>query len=171
LYICLIKSQLPYCNTSDAIKGYSDSPIAKSEKNDCVVRAIASAFDLEYDIAHKFVADKFGRKPKQGTIGFGVGMNKISDDRTRIGRKCINPMGKKPEYSNFYSLSYNVTVKGKRIKRQMTVGTFISKYPTGTYIITVKGHAFTIKNGVVIGNKGDSIQKRKIIVFAWKVGN
>jgi hypothetical protein len=143
-----MKNQLPYCNTSEAIKGYSESDIAKQEMNDCVVRAIASAFDFEYDKAHKFVAEKF-----------------------RIGRKCIKPLGKKPEYSSFYSLSYDVIFKGKKVKRDMTVSKFISKYPTGIYIITVRNHAFTIKNGVVIGNKEDSMKKRRKVIFAWKVGN
>jgi hypothetical protein len=166
-----MKNQLPYCNTSEAIKGYDSSPIAKSETNDCVVRAIASAFDLEYDRAHKFVADTFGRKPRQGTFGFGPGMNKIAEDRTRIGRKCVKPMGTKAEHSSFRSLSYDVKVKGVKTSRQMTVGTFISKYPLGTYVVTVKRHAFTIKDGVVIGNREDAIQKRKIMLLAWRVGS
>jgi hypothetical protein len=166
-----MKNQLPYCKTSEAIKGYDNSPIAKSETNDCVVRAIASAFDLEYDRAHKFVTDTFGRKPRQGTFGFGVGMNKIAEERTRIGRKCIKPMGTKVEHSSFRSLSYDVKVKGVKTSRQMTVGTFISKYPLGTYVVTVKRHAFTIKDGVVIGNREDAIQKRKIMLLAWRVGS
>jgi hypothetical protein len=166
-----MKNQLPYCKTSEAIKGYDNSPIAKSETNDCVVRAIASAFDLEYDRAHKFVADTFGRKPRQGTFGFGPGMNKIAEERTRIGRKCIKSMGTKSEHSSFRSLSYDVKVKGVKTSRQMTVGTFISKYPLGTYVVTVKRHAFTIKDGVVIGNREDAIQKRKIMLLAWRVGS
>jgi hypothetical protein len=166
-----MKNQLPYCNTSEAIKGYDNSPIAKSETNDCVVRAIASAFDLEYDRAHKFVADTFGRKPRQGTFGFGPGMNKIAEERTRIGRKCIKSMGTKSEHSSFRSLSYDVKVKVVKTSRQMTVGTFISKYPLGTYVVTVKRHAFTIKDGVVIGNREDAIQKRKIMLLAWRVGS
>jgi hypothetical protein len=166
-----MKNQLPYCNTSEAIKGYDNSSIAKSETNDCVVRAIASAFDLEYDRAHKFVADTFGRKPRQGTFGFGPGMNKIAEERTRIGRKCIKSMGTKSEHSSFRSLSYDVKVKGVKTSRQMTVGTFISKYPLGTYVVTVKRHAFTIKDGVVIGNREDAIQKRKIMLLAWRVGS
>ena len=40
----------------------------------------------------------------------------------------------------------------------MTVGTFIKKYPEGTFFIIVKGHAFTIKNGVVIGNYEDALK-------------
>ena len=53
----------------------------------------------------------------------------------------------------------------------MTVGTFIAKNPKGTYVVTVKRHAFTIKDGVVIGNREDAIQKRKIMLLAWKVGS
>ena len=45
---------IPYTSTSIAIKGYADSALAKSETNDCVVRAIASAFDIEYSKAHKW---------------------------------------------------------------------------------------------------------------------
>ena len=93
-----MKNQLPYCNTSEAIKGYSESAIAKQEMNDCVVRAIASAFDFEYDKAHKFVAEKFRRTPRRGTFGFGITMNNIAEKRIRIGRKCIKPLGKKQEF-------------------------------------------------------------------------
>jgi hypothetical protein len=167
-----MKNQLPYCNTSEAIKGYGNSIIAKSEDNDCVVRSIASAFDIDYDNAHQFVADTFKRKPKKGTFGFVTGMNKIAKERTRIGRKCCNVMGKPMfEGSIFNSLDYNVIVKGKTVTRKMTVGTFATKYPKGTYILTVKRHAFTIKDGIVIGNFEDSTKKRKIVECAWKVGS
>jgi hypothetical protein len=80
-------------------------------------------------------------------------------------------MGTKSEHSSFRSLSYDVKVKGVKTSRQMTVGTFISKYPLGTYVVTVKRHAFTIKDGVVIGNREDAIQKRKIMLLAWRVGS
>jgi len=51
----------------------------------------------------------------------------------------------------------------------MTVGTFIKKNPEGTFFIIVKGHAFTIKNGVVIGNYEDAIKLRKEIYFAYQI--
>jgi len=89
-----MKNQLPYCKTSEAIKGYTESVIAKSEANDCVVRAIAAGFDIDYDRAHQFVKDTFGRKDRRGTFGFVRGMNKIAKERTRIGRKTCKPMGK-----------------------------------------------------------------------------
>ena len=45
----------------------------------------------------------------------------------------------------------------------MTVGTFVKLYDKGTYIIRVTGHAFTIKDGTVIGNPKDAEQIRKIV--------
>ena len=39
-----MKNKLPYEATSKAIQGYSESVIAKSENNDCVVRAFAEGF-------------------------------------------------------------------------------------------------------------------------------
>ena len=42
------------------------SEIAKNEKDDCVVRACANAFDIQYDTAHQFVKERFDRKSRQG---------------------------------------------------------------------------------------------------------
>jgi hypothetical protein len=166
-----MKNQLPYCNTSEAIKVYSESIIAKSETNDCVVRAIASAFGIEYDRAHTFIKETFFRKDRQGTYNFIGGMNKISRERTRIGRKTCKPVGKPNTSGSFYTLDYEVKVKGQKTNRQMTVGTFIKKYPIGTFVICVRSHAFTIKDGVVMGNLEDSKKTRKIINSAWRVGS
>ena len=51
----------------------------------------------------------------------------------------------------------------------MTVGTFIKKNPIGTFFILVQGHAFTIKDGVVIGNYEDSTKKRRVIKHAFEI--
>ncbi len=148
---------IPYTSTSQAIKGYTESALAKSERADCVVRAIASAFDLEYDKAHQWVAKTFNRKPKKGTFGFPTGMNKMSDNKTRFNYKRTKTIDSK----------YLTTNGGKS---KMTVGTFAKEYNKGTYIIRVSRHAFTIKDGSVIGNPNDATQLRKIIKNAWKVG-
>lgn len=148
---------IPYTATSLAIKGYSESTLAKSERNDCVVRAIASAFDLEYDKAHKWVATTFNRQFRKGTFGFPIGMNKMSDNKTRFNYKRTRTIDAK----------YLTTNKGKS---KMTVGTFAKEYNTGTYIIRVARHAFTIKDGSVIGNPDDATALRKIIKNAWKIG-
>ncbi len=148
---------IPYTSTSQAIKGYADSPLAKSERADCVVRAIASAFDLEYDKAHKWVATTFNRKPQKGTFGFPIGMNKMSDNKTRLNYKRTKTIDAK-----------HLTTNGGKSK--MTVGTFAKEYNTGTFIIRVTRHAFTIKDGHVIGNPDDATALRKIIKNAWKIG-
>jgi len=149
--------KIPYTATSLAIKGYSDSTLAKSERGDCVVRAVASAYDIHYDKAHKWVADNFKRKPKKGTYGFPIGMNKMSDNKTRFNYKRTKTID--PKF---------LTTNGGKSK--MTVGTFVKEYDKGTYIVRVSGHAFTIKDGSVIGNPNDAEQIRKVVKNAWKIG-
>jgi hypothetical protein len=166
-----MKYQLPYCKTSEAIKGYTESVIARNETNDCVVRAIASSFGIDYDQAHKFVKKTFNREDRKGTYGFISGMNMIATERIRIGRKTCKSLGKPVHNSSaFLTMKYDVKVKGEIVSRNMTVGTFIKKYPNGTYILNVSHHVFTVKNGVVIGNIEDSLKKRVIVYNAWKVG-
>jgi hypothetical protein len=148
---------IPYTATSIAIKGYSESPLAKSERADCVVRAVASAYDIHYDKAHKWVADNFKRITKKGTYGFPIGMNKMSDNKTRFNYKRTKTID--PKF---------LTTNGGKSK--MTVGTFVKEYDKGTYIVRVSGHAFTIKDGSVIGNPNDAEQIRKVVKNAWKVG-
>lgn len=147
---------LPYTSTSQAIKGYSDSTLAKSERADCVVRAVASAFDLHYDKAHKWVADTFKRKPGGGTCGFPIGMDRMSTNKTRFNYKRTKTIEAK----------YLTTNGGKS---KMSVGTFVKLYDKGTYIIRVSAHAFTIKDGTIIGNPEDATKSKKIIKNAWKV--
>lgn len=149
--------KLPYTATSQAIKGYQDSQLAKSERRDCVVRAIASAYNLEYDKAHKWVKETFNRQDKRGTYGFPQGMNKMSDTKTRLNRKVVKTIE-------------SAHLKTNGGKSQMTVGTFAKEYDKGTYIIRVTGHAFTIKDGSVIGNPDDATSLRKIVKNAWKIG-
>ena len=43
------------------------SLLAKGEKNDCVIRACANAFNITYDIAYGFVTKEFKRKARKGT--------------------------------------------------------------------------------------------------------
>jgi hypothetical protein len=148
---------IPYTSTSLAIKGYSDSVLAKSERNDCVVRAIASAYDIEYNKAHQWVSDKFKRQFRKGTFGLPIGMDRMSTDNTRFNYKKTKTIDPK----------YLTTNNGKS---KMTVGTFVKEYDKGTYIIRVDRHAFTIKDGWVIGNPEDATKLRKVIKNAWKVG-
>ena len=66
--------------SADHIVGYNESAIAKGESNDCVVRAIASTFGLEYDVAHKFAADKLKRQPRKGTFNTALKLSSWMDN-------------------------------------------------------------------------------------------
>ena len=165
-----MKNKLPYESTGSAIKGYSDSLTARTETNDCVVRAFASAFDVTYDYAHKYVADEVKRKPRKGTFFTTSKMVKLSEDLIKVNGNKIIPIGTKSNSVAYpYSLSYEVKVKGEKVKRQMTVGTFVKKNPKGTLFVLVRRHAFTIKDGVVIGNPEDAIKTKRPMRAAFEI--
>ena len=157
--------KVQYINSSNGIKNYENSVIAKGEANDCVVRAFASAFEIEYDEAHGIVAKEFRRVKRKGTFGFGVKMNLLDKNNVTFNGKKISKITH--EYD---SMLYSVKVNGVKTLRNTTTSYFLKKYPVGTYIVIVRGHAFTIKDGVVIGNYSDAKKTRKHILGAWKIG-
>ena len=154
-----------FISSSNAIKGYTESKIAKSEKNDCVVRAIASAADMDYDSAHQFVKETFRRKKGKGVTRFQYTMNLLSKSGGKFNGRNIQII---TEEHN--TMLYYVMVKNVKKLRQTTTGSFIKRYPIGTYVVIVKGHAFTIKDGVVIGNPEDGKKMKKHINEVWKIG-
>jgi hypothetical protein len=159
-----MNNELKYISTKDAIIGYSDSLIAKNESNDCVVRAISSAFEMHYDEAHQFVKVKFGRENRKGTRFFAGGMRRMVEDKVKINGKLFETMGDQSG-----RMKYDVKIKGQIVKRNMTTGTFIKKYPTGKYLVVVRGHAFSIIDGNVVGNYGDAKMKKRVINNAFKI--
>ena len=159
-----MNNELKYISTKDAIIGYSDSVIAKSETNDCAVRAISSAFQMHYDEAHQFVKVKFGRENRKGTRFFVGGLRRMVDDKVKINGKSFETMG-----GQFAQMDYDVKVKGQIVKRKMTTGTFIKKYPVGKYLVVVSGHAFSIIDGAVVGNASDATMKKRVINNAFKI--
>jgi hypothetical protein len=159
-----MNNEIKYIPTKEAIIGYSDSSIAKTESNDCVVRAIASAFEMHYDESHKLVAKIWFRRNREGTRNFVGGMRHMVDNKIPINGKLFSNLG--GQYGN---MKYDVKVKGQIVKRNMTTGTFIKKYPVGKYLVVVRGHAFSIIDGKVVGNTGDATMKKRVILYAWKV--
>ena len=159
-----MNNELKYISTKDAIIGYSDSVIAKSETNDCVVRAISSAFEMHYDEAHQFVAKIWFRRNREGTRNFVGGLRHMINNKVKINDKSFQTMGN--EYGH---VSYEVKVKGQMVKRNMTTGTFIKKYPVGKYLVVVSGHAFSIIDGAVVGNTSDATMKKRVINNAFKI--
>jgi len=153
-----------YKYASSEIKGYSNSQIAKKENNDCFVRAVASATDVNYDTAHKYVADTFGRKEGKGTEFTSMIMMKLEDEGMKIGNKNVKVrVLSTNEITNKYKLH------GEVIKRKKTVKSFIKDYSKGTYIVGVAGHAFTVKDGVLVDNVGEEFRPTRKVQSAFRI--
>jgi hypothetical protein len=179
------KTNVPFIDTSNAIKDYKNSLVAKSEDNDCVVRAFASVTNSTYDESHDYVKKTFGRKKGQGTPMFHIKM------KNNVGKEILG--SKYTILKNHTKTTYIKTVKdkywgtvhkikttmdskyyplitkyGKTRVSQMTVKSFLKEYDKGKYLIHVRGHAFAIIDGVVIGNYCDAKQLKARIVNAYK---
>lgn len=148
--------KLNFTSAKECIKNYQSSQLAKSENRDCVVRAFAAAFDIEYDKAHKFVSKEFGRQFRKGTPRFNSTMVKLADS------------GRKLNYKKIKTIS---STEMKNGSSRMTVGSFVKDWDKGTYIIVITGHAFTVRDGQVIGgNLEDANRMRCVIKGVWKIG-
>jgi hypothetical protein len=108
--------QLPYINRTEGIIGYSESVIAAIERNDCFVRAVASAYEIPYDDAHTWVKEKFNRKTRKGTMGVVSKMATMSSLGHTFNDKSIKTIDK---------LRSIDIVKGKM--KRTTLNQFIKK--------------------------------------------
>ena len=148
-----------YIKTQDLIKS-NESTIAKKEHNDCVVYAFASAFGLDYDAAHQEVAKRFDRQAGKGTsrnaILQGIKQLQAGD---QVNGKTITEVISKP--------TTNYKAYGQVVPRQVRLSSFAAKYPKGTYMVLVRSHALTIKDGIVV----DSARPHpsSIVLQAFKV--
>ena len=142
------------------------SSLALNEKNDCAVRAFANAFNVTYDVAHAFAADKFKRKAKKGTrnmfqtlaeLGFAT-FDLFSDTLFPETRTYgIHPLARSKS-----GKVVNTSYTHKEVNH--TVKTFCTQYNKGTYIVIVAKHALTIKDGIVIDNPNYKFEGYRRIV-------
>ena len=139
-------------NSKTLLKG--DSTIASSESRDCTVYAIASAFDLSYDEAHKEVADRFNRQQGRGakTSSILEGMA----EGTTINGKTVSKVIKAP------TTTYKVY--GKIVDRKVRLSSFVKQNQEGTYMVLVRNHALTVKDGVVLDNNTKTKEKALVEV-------
>jgi len=148
------------------------SLIAKSEKNDCAVRALANAFNVTYDVAHKFAADKFARKTCKGVKNMFQKLNELGFATFDLFSDTLFPetrtYGIHPLPRNRHGKVVNPTYTHKVVAH--TVKTFCAQYNKGTYIVIVKKHALTIKDGIVIDNPDMQFTGyRRIVESACKI--
>jgi len=144
----------------------SNSEIARIEKNDCVVRSIASAAEVSYKVAHEFCAKVFGRENKKGVNGIVLAssMLKAQDDGLVIGNKEFDVYGlKKNEVCNKYKLH------GEEIWRKKTIKSFVQSHPVGTFLVMVANHALCIKDGELLDWDNNKFQPTRKVVSAYKL--
>ena len=143
------------------------SLLAKSEKNDCFVRACANAFNITYDVAHGFVTKEFKRKARKGTknvLGVCKVLGKVTFD---LFQDTLFPITKEYKLSCVSRL-INKEYTHKQVK--YTVKTFCAKYSKGTYIVLVNKHALVIKNGIVVDNPNNRFDGyRRVVESVIKV--
>ena len=155
---------LDYVYASQAIKNYSESVKAINEKNDCFVRAVASASGSSYDAAHAYVKNTFKRQDGQGTQFVDSTFLSIEGKLQEFGQVKVKfEKLPKNKIKNTYKLY------GELIDRQKTVKSFIKDNARGTYIVLVAGHAFTIKDGVLIDNQGEEFRPTRKVQSAYRV--
>jgi hypothetical protein len=105
------------------------------ERNDCTVHALVNAFDISYQTAWKFCS-VHGRQPKEG---FNVMAHLPAFNCDEVLQECTS--------------------------RQMTLSQVMPFLRFGTFLVLVKGHIFTVKNGVMI----DYAPKNYRLIKIWKV--
>jgi len=163
-----------------AVSGSSE--IAKGEKNDCAVRAIANACEVNYEQAHQYCATTFDRKKGKGTKMFtSLLKNEKFMVFSEVGQlslfnsgvvRELKHMGDAPKMSEGKNIGGNLI--NKKYKHKLvayTVHEFAKANPTGSFILAVKGHALAIKNGVVIDNGNfQNTGYRRIVESAFRVG-
>lgn len=151
------------------------SETAKREKNDCVVRAVANACNVNYEQAHAWVKDAFGRQNGKGTFMFDFIMKQTKQiEFEQAGQldmfadtsvKKIKYVGSSPKQGG--------TLRNPKYRHKpvaFTVKEFARKFNRGSYIIAVNKHALAIKDGVIIDNSNFQYGGyRRVIESAFQV--
>ena len=154
----------------DVNKAYSsfNSKLAKNEKNDCFVRALAVATGSAYETAHEKAKFSFGRPDKKGTPSENIIAQMLNYEQNgmTIGDNTysVTVLGNK-DTKNVYKLY------GEKVLRKKTLKSFIQSHPKGTYIVTVAKHALTVKDGEVMDWNSNKFLPTRKIQGAYKIEN
>ena len=153
--------------------------LKNQENNDCVVRALKHTLGISYAEAHHLCETKLNRNPGNGVFTH-VYLPKV---KQAFGKK-IKQLGKSSDYVNgFKTLTRTKKTKQqkwsnakqkyvtKRVEVQVPykVKEFIKEYPTGNYLVTVRGHAIAIIDGQIIGNWNDGEKINREVTSAYKI--
>lgn len=142
------------------IKDFDLSLRAKFDSNACAVYSLAAVFDITYDKAWDFAKKVFKREHRKGTPNMQTTIPLLCAKKKQLGNKIFF---REVPCTKFYK-SY-----GDYIPRQMTVSTFVKKYPKGRYLVLVKGHAFALVDGQIIDSSDIHYKSKRRVTVAWEV--
>jgi hypothetical protein len=114
---------------------------------------------MDYDAAHKEVAERFGREEGKGAKRSNI--LQAMTEGTTINGKTITKVISNP--TNTYKVYGNV------VPRQLRLSSFVKDNPQGTYLILTRGHALTLKDGVIMDNLNEP-KTRALVQQVIKVG-
>jgi len=139
----------------------SATGLAKRENNDCVVKAFMCALDCNYEMAHKFIADKMKRGDRKGTYTYMFAKNVINT--TKNGKR-IKFIGAHPSkgfmQTNVAGNKNKKILANPKYKKPtgFTLKSFIENHPVGRFVLIVEGHAVACINGILYGNSNEKSQ-------------
>ena len=144
----------------------TDCKLAKAERNDCVVRSLASATGVSYRTAHTFCKDEMGRENKKGVNNLLMTTRfiKAEDEGLTLDNKefSIRKLGKR-EVKNRYKLH------GEVIWRKKTLKSFMQSHPKGTYLVLVAKHALTVKDGELLDWDNNKFEPTRKVMDAYQI--
>lgn len=158
-----MNDQVTFQASSSVIRGFSESKLAKGEKGDCVVKAMATACSVKYDTAHKFVTEKMNRGFRKGTKTLDI-LSAFKDGMFELGEKKFEV-----EVLSGRSIHNYYKLHGELVQRKKTVKSFIKYNDKGTYLVLVSKHAFVVKDGVLIDNKGEEFRPTRKVTHAFQI--
>lgn len=146
--------------TKDALK--ESSKLAASEDNDCVVYAMAAAFNLDYDTAYTLAKERFDRQKRKGARNMIMlaSLNNMIKDKVVINGKVLTEVLERPKQQ--------YKCYGEVVPRLRRVYSFAEEHKEGTYLILVRQHALVIKDGVILDNNKKPAAK-SLLQHAFKV--
>jgi hypothetical protein len=159
-----VKMINPALCVSTQAMAHDSSTLARSERNDCVVRAFMAALDTSYDSTHAWVKKNFNRVNRQGTYTSRYLNNIVG--KVKNGKR-ISFYGASPSHDYLLGgTTFSVKKGGKvllnpKYKKptSYTLRSFIENHPTGSYVVIVEGHAVCVKGGRLYGNSNEGQYK------------
>lgn len=128
------------------------------ERNDCTVKALATLFGCTYGVAHRALS-KHGRQRGNGASWQTIERAK-RDLATRFEVQ-VSTHGE-PHMPPTYAKRFGVRV--------VTIGQFIRENPRGTYLLAMRGHVATVRNGTLYDWTADTAKRRQVTGY-YKLEN